>query len=859
MKRPFLYIGGLFVLGELASQLWKESRQYSALIFISGIILIISGIKNKSGKYTEKSSNAWKSIIRVNLLLFYFLSFFSLGAGLFWGYEYRTQQREGILYEVVGTDREVTVNAYIKSVEKTQNGFRLILKTSEGNVLAFINDPGDEISPGRYIKIKGTVEYPDGSTNPGAMDMEKYYLGKGINYVINTKHFSVKKDKENQVVVMLYRMRCNMEQILNTCFDKEDAGIICTMILGEKSGVYTEDKVLFQRSGIAHILAISGLHIALITGIVEWILAKLGIRRKRAILLAMIIVSFYGIMTGLSESTLRALIMLSLYRLAFLLKRYPDMPTSMMEAIIVMIIINPCSLMSGSLIMSFAAVMGIYSGNVLFKKIYKREKYIFLQERVRGLIKKSMQAAVMGISINIWTFPLIIYNYYEVPLLSMLLNIFVIPLLTVVVVCGFITGILGGIFSGITGGISGEIVKPFIWICSHILDFYRWLCGIAIKVPFGVAVTGHAELWQVIIIYICIISVSPISWVFLKKFRAGKAKRLKSFKGWKAFASYLMLASLSMLLIRLYNISSSRVIFLDVGQGDGSIIHISPFERNASEKNIDNIWNGADYIIDCGSTSNEEVGRYTLIPALKYYGVTSVDCGFISHTDEDHVNGILYLLEHQELYGIKVKNIALAYETEEDEIVRRIKKSMVDKVDNEDGETDKILGLKEKDVIDGRFYILYPSGNENVPHSGNEYSLVISYISPELEILYTGDIGLKEEQSLLEKGAVDIIERGAVERKEGGAVERTEGTKDGEMTEEETTDGVLRILKCAHHGSNYSSGQEFLEAYDPDITIISCGKKNNYGHPGEQTLFRLYKQGSAIYRTDQRGAVIITW
>ena len=110
---------------------------------------------------------------------------------------------------------------------------------------------------------------------------------------------------------------------------------------------------------------------------------------------------------------------------------------------------------------------------------------------------------------------------------------------------------------------------------------------------------------------------------------------------------------------------------------------------------------------------------------------------------------------------------------------------------------------------------------------------------------------MKEEQSLLEKGAVDIIER--------GAVERTEGTKDGEMTEEETTDGVLRILKCAHHGSNYSSGQEFLEAYDPDITIISCGKKNNYGHPGEQTLFRLYKQGSVIYRTDQRGAVIITW
>ena len=104
--------------------------------------------------------------------------------------------------------------------------------------------------------------------------------------------------------------------------------------------------------------------------------------------------------------------------------------------------------------------------------------------------------------------------------------------------------------------------------------------------------------------------------------------------------------------VKLWNNSRFSVTFLDVGQGDGSLIHTG--KRN--------------YIIDAGSSDNNSVGQYTLIPALKYYGMQKIDMIFISHTDTDHVSGIIYLLENKEKYGIEVGGVAFAKGTEKDEV-----------------------------------------------------------------------------------------------------------------------------------------------------------------------------------------------
>ena len=300
---------------------------------------------------------------------------------------------------------------------------------------------------------------------------------------------------------------------------------------------------------------------------------------------------------------------------------------------------------------------------------------------------------------------------------------------------------------------------------------------------------------------------------------------------------------------KLYNLSGRRVVFLDVGQGDGSIIRSSA---------------GRNYIIDCGSSSRTSVGIYTLISALKYYGMDHIDAIFISHTDSDHVNGIIELLGAKELYGISVGKVIIAEGTEEDENLRLIESFLQDNnlgvgeddsesVENSSNTISNVFKTRKGYIIDGCFEVIYPdkegdtettvdvkddeSIDESYGHGGNkkrygysdsnENSLVVLFHDKDVEVLYTGDINSEIEEKMLDD--LKIREK-----------------------------SYLRILKCAHHGSKYSSSKDFLESYNPDMTVISVGP-NNYGHPTKEALSRISQSGATIYRTDKTGAVIINY
>ena len=149
------------------------------------------------------------------------------------------------------------------------------------------------------------------------------------------------------------------------------------------------------------------------------------------------------------------------------------------------------------------------------------------------------------------------------------------------------------------------------------------------------------------------------------------------------------------------------------------------------------------------------------------------------------------------------------------------------------------MELSKGDRVQGTFQVLYPGVDEPVEHEGNDYSLVLKYSDHKMDILYTGDIGMEVEKRMLERGVENLSDRMT------------------ESSAEYLGDGKTTILKCPHHGSKYSGSEELLEAYNPDITVISCGKHNMYGHPSPETLERLEASGCKIFRTDQDGAVVI--
>ena len=685
------------------------------------------------------------------------------------------------------------------------------------------------------------------------------------------------------------------------------------MLLGDKSDLSSETKILYQRSGIIHILAISGLHIGLLAGIIEWLLERLRVRKSIAVIIVILLAVVYGIMTGFSDATLRAVLMLTIGRIAFLLGRSPDMPTSMIEALLIMVIHNPDSLFSTGMLMSYMAVLGVITGEMINHHIFDRRSFKFLKKKQKARVKGFSEGVVISMSINLWMMPMIMHTYYEVPIFSLFLNLIIIPLLTIVVALGFVTALLG------------PYSLPFAWACHMLLSFYRSLCQFFISLPGSIIITGHVEMWQMAVMYL-LITASIVSihlllsnkkdeiakWfedrnkdpqeiivdtTNLARKRTRKAflyiinpnelkrtiKRLKrKYIDWRSYvmagvcALFLFVSFISIAGIKIANSISCGITFLDVGQGDGSIIR-------SKDK---------CYLVDVGSTSNDKVGQYTLIPALKYYGVSRVDLALISHMDLDHMNGLAYLLENESLYGIDVDCVAVSRGTEVDENYSRIikatgarnttgtleKTSTMDetknKVNKENidtiGSIDKISTMgetknkvnKEKtdtidttgninktrslekiteiielgagDVVDDQLYVLYPMGFEDIEHSGNDYSLVFDYRGMDTEILYTGDISSEVEAGIIEA----MNDTRYLDWKDNHKVS-------------------ISILKCPHHGSRYSSCDSFLESYSPDITVISCGRYNNYGHPAQETLSRLANINTHIYRTDQTGAVII--
>ncbi len=240
---------------------------------------------------------------------------------------------------------------------------------------------------------------------------------------------------------------------------------------------------------------------------------------------------------------------------------------------------------------------------------------------------------------------------------------------------------------------------------------------------------------------------------------------------------------------------------LDVGQGDG----ICFMEED-----------GTTMFLDGGSTSVSSVGTYRILPFLKYHGIKSVDYWFVSHLDEDHISGLREAVEG----GYKIRHLVMAQGVVRDEawenIVHMAHEAEI-----------PVLYMKQNSRILGRngawsVTCLYP-GDDNRESDRNHASLVLLCESAGFYGLFTGDLSKEQEQELV---------------------------RTYELPE-------IHLLKVSHHGSKYGTCEELLRETAPKTAVISCGKNNRYGHPGEETLKRLKDAGAAVYDTRFDGQVKI--
>ena len=269
----------------------------------------------------------------------------------------------------------------------------------------------------------------------------------------------------------------------------------------------------------------------------------------------------------------------------------------------------------------------------------------------------------------------------------------------------------------------------------------------------------------------------------------------------KCFKTILIVV-ISLIIIFIHKKYDFKMSFISVGQGDGITI-----ENNNQIISIDG-----------GSTSNNNLSEYILTPNLKARQINTINHAFITHADSDHTNGIIDIINNDD---VKVENMYLPIFAKENIKYKNI-------IDTCNDNNVNIYYLKNGDNIklnDIEIFVLNPIENDEFEKKDiNEQSLAFILNYKNLKTMFTGDIGKTAESKILKNTDIDMD---------------------------------VDILKVAHHGSRNSSLEEFIERIKPEISIVSSGKNNQYNHPHKETIDTLNKYNSKIIMTKSSGEIDI--
>lgn len=660
-------------------------------------------------------------------------------------------------------NKEVTSERTVLYLKHVQNLQAANSKEEKYHIICYCDAKQKIPEIGRYITVTGSVKYFKEARNPGEFDQKNYYEVQKVAFSLEKTTILQYGRSYNHYREYLFLWKQKLERKFDFLLPQSDASVMNAILLGDKKNLDQDRKMLFQKSGISHILAISGLHISILGMGLYRLLKKCRMPLEGAIGISILFMLIYGDLVGSTSSCARAILMFVMQLGAVKLKRTYDSKTAIAFSAASILLEQPASLFEAGFLLSFGAVIGI----VCFMPLFRTEN--------------TKQKIYTNLSILLVQLPIILFFFYEFSLYTVVINLLLLPLVSVLLILGI--GIL--IFDWLpAAGIIPQKVAAAV--CHFLLTLFEKVCAWSVELPGAQCILGRPPLWKIVIYYLILFGFAVLH---------GKKK--------KRFSRQYQLA---LMLICIHFLISSpsdglQIAFLDVGQGDCIWI-----------KND----NGHHYLIDCGSTSKSKVGKYTLIPFLKYKGVSQIDMLFVTHLDTDHISGVMELLENQE--GIKIKQLYLSGQIPEDEK----KENFIQKCNEQQI---PVSFLKAGDICqDGqvKFEILYPARTDVITEA-NASSLIMKMEYYDFHALFTGD---------------------AQEEGERKAAQQLENWK-------------CHVFKVTHHGSGYSNTEQLLDTVRPEIAVISCGENNSYGHPHKETLDRLEKVNSRIFMTKGCGEIEI--
>ncbi len=692
---------------------------------------------------------------------------------------------------MVNTDPEVrdkTTHLRLSATEiKLDKGWQKV----SGTALLFV-PRYPTYSYGDVLLVIGKLETPPQLDD---FDYEGYLAHQGIYSTMLYPEIEIlDRGKGFKPLEWVYSLRNRLSQSLAEVLPEPQASLAQGIVLGIRGNIPSSLRADFSHTGTAHILAISGLHLAIVAGILLslgiWLLGR---RHYLYIWLALGIIWLYALITGMHPPVVRGAIMASLFLTAELLGRQRSAFTALALAAAVMIGISPQILWTASFQLSFLAMAGLIFLFPPFRAIGRKAVKATLGEDGAAVSLANIVTDSFGITLGaiIAVWPVVAYYFGIISFVGLPATFFALPALPGIIITGALAGGLGLI--------ALPAAQAIGWLAWLFLSYMLLVVNGFAALPISFVPVGSVDANRIWVYYLALATAIWLNSnrkkvVNLMPKAVNFVSRLP--KKW-VIPPLLVVAILVSVAAATMPDAYLHVSFLDVGQGDAILIQ-----------------QGNQQILVDGGSSPQAISL-ALGQKMPFWDRT-IDLVILTHPSADHVTGLVEVL-----HRYKVKQVlypALDFKSDiYDEWLRLLEEKDIKCTIAQAGQQIDLGGAVIRVL------------NPQIPHlTGTESDIdnngMVLHISMgKVSFLLTADIMWEAEFELVARRA----------------------------------NLTSTVLKVAHHGSGTSTTAEFLAVVNPQLAVISVGADNKFGHPTPDVMKRLTRKlGSEnIFRTDERGTI----
>lgn len=565
-----------------------------------------------------------------------------------------------------------------------------------GGVAMRWSNPAFPLHPGERIRVRGYMESRLGTANFGIESVQDYFHRHDVHTQLQVRSDQIDRLDANRWSPRYWaaRLRAWEAEALTRAVPEGAQPFVFAVWLGERSGLYGDQYTHFINTGTAHILAVSGVHCALVYATVLFLLGTFLRRPKLVAILAVFAVFAFALAAGARISSLRAATMLAIYLSARLVNREPDGPTALGIAGLLFLIYNPQWLFDAGFLLSFGSVASM----LLFVPP--------ILKRMHGLPGALGAGTATALGVQIIPLPLAAHYFHIIPLFSPLINIVIVPLLTLVLWLCLLTVLCAALLPP-AAPLFGHALLPLVLGIE---------ASVRVVSESGIGrILVPSPTWAAITLY----GVAVV--VLLHTLRQNDWRR-----PWLYASMGLFFATFTLWGV---HFPAPGVDFLDVGHGDAAVVRTP---------------GGTTMLIDGGDASGyTDFGERVVAPYLLAHGITRLDYLVVTHPDRDHLGGALHVLD-----TMPVGNVVIGPRNHG----RELETILLARCEAQGVPVLRVAAGDELRAAGATLSVLHPKRDTLGNVDANDDSLVLRVNWEGLSVLFSGDVeaGAEEELSMVD-------------------------------------------------------------------------------------------------------------